>query len=385
MFHSLLESLLQNQILTGGFGAMALGWLAYQAKSLPRAVVGFLGGVFCVRVTMDSSRAFFFDVDRALSARRIRLNKSFEFQNRELTTGFGRGFAKWDGMLVGYDKIRDETALGGGKTILTMTFYTSDVEAVRRLLLSAVPADVNQNCITVAVERGGGWIGTYKRKRQLDTVFVEGEVGRRIVERLAWFEANPTWFERRGIPRKIGFVLHGPPGTGKTSLIYAIASELDLDIHYVTSLATMAQKIESIGAKCLLVIEDIDTLSAGLSRATGERGKEESIAAPLHEILNTLDGMQTPDGLKFIVTTNHLDRLDPALLRPGRIDHIYEVGALGREEAKRMFRAFYDREGLRGYAPTTGARLQQMFATMTAEEAEEALDREAGRVARLAA
>ncbi len=39
--------------------------------------------------------------------------------------------------------------------------------------------------------------------------------------------------------------------------------------------------------------------------------------SPLHEILNAMDGMQTPDGLKFIITTNHLDRLDPAILRPG--------------------------------------------------------------------
>ena len=381
MFASFFNGLLQNQILTGAFGAMALGWIAYQAKSLPTTIYNFASGLFCVRVTMDSSRAFFLDVDRALSTHRIRINKAFEFQNLELTTGFGRGLARWDGVWVSYNKAKDESAQSAVRIVLTMTFYTSDVERVRRLLMSAIPAEANHNAITIAIERGTGWVGTYKRKRRLETVFVEGDVGRKIVARLKWFEANAEWYDRRGVPRKIGFILHGPPGTGKTSLIHAIASELNLDVFYVTSLSMMAQKMDTITARSLLVIEDIDTLSAGLNRKSAESGKDVALSFSLHEILNTLDGMQTPDGLKFIITTNHLDRLDPALLRPGRIDEIYEIGLLGVEEARRMFRAFYDRDGITGYAPTSGARLQQMFSTLSAEEAEAALAREARKAA----
>jgi chaperone BCS1 len=93
----------------------------------------------------------------------------------------------------------------------------------------------------------------------------------------------------------------------------------------------------------------------------------------LHEILNAMDGMQTPDGLKFIVTTNHIERLDPAIIRPGRIDEVIEIGPLSRESARRMFRAFYGRDGIGDYAPRTGAELQLMFSTMSAEDAEAAL------------
>jgi chaperone BCS1 len=86
-----------------------------------------------------------------------------------------------------------------------------------------------------------------------------------------------------------------------------------------------------------------------------------------------MDGMQTPDGLKFIVTTNHIDRLDPAIIRPGRIDDVIEIGPLSRKSAQRMFRAFYSRDGIGEYVPRTGAELQLMFSTMNAQDAEAAL------------
>jgi mitochondrial chaperone BCS1 len=93
----------------------------------------------------------------------------------------------------------------------------------------------------------------------------------------------------------------------------------------------------------LFVIEGIDTIADRLSRVRPTE-KDGSIpfeqramrGSPLHEILNSMDGMQTPDGLKFIVTTNHLDKLDPAIVRPGRIDDVIEVGPLSLENARRI-------------------------------------------------
>jgi chaperone BCS1 len=118
----------------------------------------------------------------------------------------------------------------------------------------------------------------------------------------------------------------------------------------------------------------MDTIASGLNREKGATGAtEEGRASPLHEILNSMDGMQTPDGLKFIITTNHLDRLDPAIIRPGRIDEAIEIGPLPLESARAMFKAFYGRDGITDYQPRTGAQLQRMFSTMTAEAAEAAL------------
>ena len=144
--------------------------------------------------------------------------------------------------------------------------------------------------------------------------------------------------------------------------------------------------------KDLFVIEDIDTIASGLNRdpqkqkdGVGQVEERAGFGAPLHEILNAMDGMQTPDGLKFIVTTNHIAKLDPAIVRPGRIDEVVEIAPLSLKSARRMFLAFYGRGGIDGYSPSTGAELQQMFSTMTAEEAEVELARRAREAAKEAA
>jgi mitochondrial chaperone BCS1 len=79
--------------------------------------------------------------------------------------------------------------------------------------------------------------------------------------------------------------------------------------------------------------------------------------------------------LKFIVTTNHIEKLDPAIVRPGRIDEVLHIGPLSLESARKMFRAFYGRDGIAAYEPVVGAKLQQMFSTMTADAAEAELAR----------
>lgn len=142
------------------------------------------------------------------------------------------------------------------------------------------------------------------------------------------------------------------------------------------SLYGLGAAFKTGGRNDLFVIEDIDAMSAQLNRDK-ESADEKPRASPLHEILNSMDGMQTPDGLKFIVTTNHLDRLDPALVRPGRIDEVLEIGPLPLESARAMFCAFYGREGITAYAPQTGAQLQQLFSTVEAEKAEAELARRA--------
>jgi chaperone BCS1 len=161
-------------------------------------------------------------------------------------------------------------------------------------------------------------------------------------------------------------------------LIHALASDFGYNIKYVKSLNGLGGAFAAGSKDDLFVIEDIDTMSGGLSRDSADIYSAAITGAhgsPMHEILNAMDGMQTPDGLKFIVTTNHIGRLDPAIIRPGRIDDVIEIGPLSVASARAMFKAFYGRDGIGHYIPRTGAELQQMFSTLSAEASEAELAR----------
>jgi chaperone BCS1 len=376
-----LAALSSNPILVGGVGTLLFGSAMWVLRALPEKLIELVRRTIWTEVSVESMSNEYRDVDAFLEARRLPFfSRSLEIKDGTLKTGFGRGWGTYQGRLIRYTKTKSTQQIAPFETI-AVSFLTRDRSIVERFMHDARPEE-HKSSISVTLYGAGGSAGALRRrKRSLDTVFVDQAIKDRLAERFRWFKGAEAWHTARGIPWKLGIVLHGPPGTGKTSLIHALASDLGFDIKYIKSLHGLGQAFLSGRPSDLFVIEDIDTIAGSLSRegktmdageVAGGRG------SPLHEILNAMDGMQTPDGLKFIVTTNHLARLDPAIVRPGRIDEVIEVGPLSLDSARAMFKAFYGRDGLTGYSPRTGAELQQLFSTLTAEQAEAELARASG-------
>lgn len=374
------SALASNQLLAGGVGTLAFGTAMYVLRTVPETVFGLVERTLWTKVFVESLSNEYGDVDAFIEGRRLDFfSRSLEIKDGALKTGFGGGWGVYEGILFKYSKTRSTQQITPFETI-AVSFLTRDRAVVERFLRDCRPEE-HRNSIYVSLYGAGGSDGGMRRrKRGLETVFVDQAIKDRLVARFNWFLGAQEWHASRGIPWKLGVALHGPPGTGKTSLIHALASDFDFDIKYVKSLHGLGAAFKSGTAKDLFVIEDIDTIANGLDRGTKAKEDDAARAAPLHEILNSMDGMQTPDGLKFIVTTNHLDRLDPAIVRPGRIDEVIEVGPLSLDSARAMFKAFYGRDGIEDYAPRTGAELQRMFSTMSAEAAEAELGRGAERV-----
>jgi chaperone BCS1 len=374
LWDTALAALASNQLLAGGVGTLAFGALMYVLRAVPQTVFDFLGRTFWTKVFVESLSNEYRDVDAFIEGRRLNFfSRSLEIKDGGLKTGFGGGWGVYDGVLFHYTKSKMTQGIAPFETI-TISFFTRDRGVIERFMQDCKPEE-HKNTIQISLfGLGGSDGGLRRRKRGLDTVFVDPAIKERLVTRLKWFQEAEGWHSARGIPWKIGIVLYGPPGTGKTSLIHALASDFNFHIKYVKSLHGLGAAFKTGTVSDLFVIEDMDTIASGLNRdRSGAGGSEEGRASPLHEILNSMDGMQTPDGLKFIITTNHLDRLDPAIIRPGRIDEAIEIGPLPVESARAMFKAFYGREGIGAYTPRTGAQLQRMFSTMTAEAAEAAL------------
>lgn len=160
-----------------------------------------------------------------------------------------------------------------------------------------------------------------------------------------------AWYVAHGVPYRRCYLLHGPPGTGKSSYVRALAGELRKPVAFlqVASLtdALLADAFRDVPPSAILILEDLDcvflpaTGGAGDS-VSGAREARPRVAVTLAGLLNALDGLVSgTSGRLTVLTSNHPSLLDGALLRPGRVDAAVEFPWPGRVEVVALFRSFY--------------------------------------------
>ncbi|KAI3420224.1 26S protease regulatory subunit 8 [Globodera pallida] len=149
---------------------------------------------------------------------------------------------------------------------------------------------------------------------------------------------HPELFEALGIAQPKGVLLYGPPGTGKTLLARAVAHHTECTFIRVSG-SELVQKFIGEGARMvrelfvmarehapsIIFMDEIDSI--GSSRVEGSHGGDSEVQRTMLELLNQLDGFEPTKNIKVIMATNRIDILDPALLRPGRIDRKIEFPA----------------------------------------------------------
>ncbi|KNH05171.1 ATP-dependent chaperone [Perkinsela sp. CCAP 1560/4] len=184
---------------------------------------------------------------------------------------------------------------------------------------------------------GARWVRLVepRRTRSLASVVLHRNLMENIVKDLNTFISSDEWYHKMGIPYRRGYLLYGPPGCGKSSLVMAIAGRFSLAICMINlsnrSLDddSLNQLLNSAPKKCAILLEDIDLAFHPESRIT------------ISGLLNALDGVTAQEGRMVFMTTNHIEKLSDALIRPGRVDVRMFLGYADREQMKLMFARFF--------------------------------------------
>ncbi|XBJ28146.1 hypothetical protein VPH35_005299 [Triticum aestivum] len=204
-----------------------------------------------------------------------------------------------------------------------------------------IPPDQERSLSIYMNERYDEWspVGL-QHPSTFDTLAMDHKQKQSIVDDLNRFIKRKDYYRRIGKARKRGYLLYGPPGTGKSSLIAAIANHLrfdiyDLELTGVDSNSDLRRLLVGMTNRSILVVEDINCTielkqreeeDEEQSKSSSTEKKKAEDKVTLSGLLNFVDGLWSTSGEERIIifTTNYKERLDPALLRPGRMDmHIH--------------------------------------------------------------
>lgn len=218
---------------------------------------------------------------------------------------------------------------------------------------------------TIIIDRGYNRMITKTRTRSFYDIILEKQVRRDIISGIWQWEKDASWYHEHHLQHKLGILLYGSPGTGKTSIVGAISNVFnDCPIVYINmfdmmnSYNSLIQMRKSVKGKIIVLMEDFDFACQNLrSEGTGNVNSRGSsmYLAPVEQITSEnqqmifqlLDGVLSVEDVIYIATTNHIERLDKALIRHGRFDIQVELTGFDEKRAIEYVKLFgYDKRVL---------------------------------------
>lgn len=361
----------QNQFASGGLLLMLIGSVGVFLRSLPE----HLWSLFVQQTTMtitvkDDDAAFqwvkewFLEQNFLKRVRRVDLDTTLRGAEMALIPAPGTHFFWHCKRPFWVRFVRSEDTKGRSqRRIESLTFQTL---GRRQLFLKSFVAEIvachNRN------DRAASSLHTYDdywacvqaySPRLLESVVLKPGEKEHLIEDLKRFRVAKERYRRLGVPYHRGYLLYGPPGTGKTSLVSGLAASFGMPI-YAVNLTEMNDRslksaVNEIPENSVILFEDIDCMRAGHRRGERHNSPQEHGSAidevrsevpdrfgvTLSGLLNVLDGFHAPENVVFVMTTNDADALDPALLRPGRIDYKLFMGKAVTTQKVELYRRFF--------------------------------------------
>lgn len=360
----------KNPLFSGAVGFSAVGGLTYILRDAPLALYRrFIWSISHTVVLNNDTDAY----DHMLRWLTPKLNGWHVREYTISTTGnnngfFGRNEDRWS-LNAGYGKFwltwkkgfywvsRDINKEGVGpslkprETIMIRSFGFSS-KKLHALVEAAENEMLDLDSINV-FQWNDYWryVDSFKPRSLASIALPEG-VMENIIGDIELFQTAKEKYQSRGIPYRRGYLFSGLPGTGKSSTAIAVAGHLNrpvfvLGLSSVRDDAALFNAFAGVPARGIILIEDVDAtgVTAIHSRGDDVPDKKEDDDGPmgitLSGLLNVIDGVVAKEGRILIMTTNHPEKLDAALLRPGRVDKTVTFGLATTEQVILIFNKFY--------------------------------------------
>ncbi|PKC62006.1 hypothetical protein RhiirA1_435040 [Rhizophagus irregularis] len=273
-----------------------------------------------------------------------------------LIPGPGKHYFKWRGVWLQVERQRDAKLLditsGSPWETVTLTTLSKDKYIFTELLQESrkLALEQQEGKTVIYTSWGPEWrqFGLPRKRRFLNSVILDKGIKERILQDVKEFINNDKWYNERGIPYRRGYLLYGPPGSGKSSFIQALAGELEYNI-CIMNLSErgltddrLTHLLSNAPERSIMLLEDIDAAFTQKRQPTDQQGYQSMVT--FSGLLNALDGVASSEERIIFMTTNHVELLDKALIRPGRIDVKELLGDASEYQIKTMFLRFYEGE-----------------------------------------
>jgi len=345
--------------MLAGFALYLTGTLTYLARDLPKTIWKTFTGAVTTSIEMNNAGysgndyhftlflTWFMESPWAKWSRSLYTGRFYQI-GKETDTVVGPGYGNhiffYKGRLFWFNKFKiDSSGSERQKEGIRIVTLGRSHKALLELV-KAFEYKKGENELAVYEYRNNSWEQvTTIEKRPMRTLCIAEDLKEQLLRRHDHFVNNRQWFRDRGIAYKITTLLYGPPGTGKTSIAKTLAGHYDRGV-FILDLSAMSNKtlqhaLAILPPKALLLVEDVDAATSVVKSREKDGGAQQTSLADMVQdqltlagLLNALDGIIPLNDVMVFLTTNHPEKLDPALIRKSRVDYKYEIGPMTNEE-----------------------------------------------------
>lgn len=365
----------QNQFASGGLLLMIVGAIGVYVRSLPLRLWSWLTYQCTMLLTVNDddiafewTKEWFLEQPFLKRVRWLDLDTSLRGDEAALVPAPGRHRFWYGGRPFWVWFTRKEDAVGWTpRRMESLTFRTigRDTRLLERFVRDIVACHKRkERTASHLYQYDERWCHVYAyAPRRLDSVILKPDEKEHLLNDIRQFRGARDRYWMLGVPYHRGYLLYGLPGTGKTSLVSGLAAEFGMSIYAINLTDLNDQRLKravsTVPEDSVILFEDIDCMKlggrkppiAGQSKepdaAKGAKNDSgDHLGVTLSGLLNVLDGFHAPENVLFLMTTNRIEALDSALLRPGRIDYRLYMGTATEEQKIELYRRFFANSSL---------------------------------------